>query len=287
MTLKKYLNNFASLKDKTIVITGGTSGIGLALAELVLLKEGDVVLLARSLDKAKNVKNALLEKYPSSRIDIIYFDQAKKETILAAAKTLLEQHPDFFALVCNAGIFCPNKNDLGENRVPLTYQTNIIGLTYFLEAISPHLHKEQRVILQGSLCAGFHLKKNISLTNSSTSLFKQYVISKAMVEALFYHYSLKDIEYSIYLTEPGIVSTDIIRNYPRFIRWLGKAFLKLLPNSPKKASLTIMECLKQETVNKAYVCPRGLFTIAGYPKIKKFPKKRERQYLIDLLSKGH
>ena len=125
----------------------------------------------------------------------------------------------------------------------------------------------------------------LSLKDKNLSGFQQYIISKSGIEALYYHCTkLEQNQFSFYLVEPGLTSTDIVRDFPAFIRWAGKIFMKVVSHSSDKAALTAMLAMQSTTEKNSYIVPRGLGTYMGYPKIKKFPKKRERPYLIDLLN---
>ena len=68
-----------------------------------------------------------------------------------------------------------------------TIKTNYVGLAYFLKLLLPKLEGNHRLIIQGSLGAGFHLKKINSLKEKDLSSWQQYMISKAGVEMLYYH----------------------------------------------------------------------------------------------------
>ena len=131
-----------------------------------------------------------------------------------------------------------------------------------------------------------HQKKIATLKDKSLSAWQRYIISKSGVEAMFYHYSqLEQDKFSFYLVEPGITGTDIIRDFSAFIRWAGKAFLKVFSHSNDKAALTALLAVQSTTEKNAFIVPRGIFTFMGYPKIKRFPHKREKAYLYDLLNK--
>ena len=155
-----------------------------------------------------------------------------------------------------------------------------------MKTLLPKLKGEHRFIFQGSLVAGWKDKKLTSLKDKNLSAWQQYIISKSGVEALFYHYSqLDNNAFTFYMVEPGITGTDIIRDFSPFIRWAGKIFLKVFSHSNDKAALTAMLALQSSTQKNSFIVPRGLGTTIGFPKIKKFPHKRERTYLYNLLDK--
>ena len=286
MNVKKYLDNLQQLKGKKIIVTGGTSGIGLSIVKEVLIKGGDTVIMARNLTKANEVKDKLLEQYPDRKIDIVEYDQSDDQSIIAASEVIAKEHSDFYALVLNAGTFQNKHKQSLKDDYCLTIKTNYIGLSLLLDSLLPKLKEEHRFIFQGSLVAGWRNKKIDSLKDKNLSAFQQYIISKSGVEALFYHYSkLEQDQFSFYMVEPGITSTDIIRDFPSFIRWAGTIFLKVFSHSNDKAALTALLAMQPEVAKNSYIVPRGLGTMMGFPKIKSFPKKRERTYLYEMLNK--
>ena len=284
MSVKKYLDKLEDLTGQKIIVTGGTSGIGLSIAKELLYKGADVIILARNLTKANEVKDNLTKQYPNKDISIIQYDQSDDESVIKASEIIAKEHSDFTSMILNAGIFQKGKLTYKDD-IPLTIKTNFVGLKVLLDNLLPKLKGEHRFVFQGSLAAGMHQKKITTLKDKKLSAWQQYIISKSGVEAMFYHYSqLEQNQFSFYLVEPGITGTDIIRDFSAFIRWAGKVFLKVFSHSNDKAALTALLALQSTTNKNCFIVPRCPGTYMGYPKIKKFPKKREKQYLIDLLN---
>ena len=285
MSVKKYLDKLEDLTGQKIIVTGGTSGIGLSIVKELLYKGADVIILARNLTKANEVKDNLVKQYPNKDISIIQYDQSDDESVIKASEIIAKEHSDFTSMILNAGIFQKGKLTYKDD-IPLTIKTNFIGLKMLLDNLLPKLKGEHRFIFQGSLAAGFRQKKITTMKDKKLSAWQQYIISKSGVEAMFYHYSqLEQNQFSFYLVEPGITGTDIIRDFSAFIRWAGKIFLKVFSHSNDKAALTALLAVQSTTNKNSFIVPRCPGTYMGYPKIKKFPKKREKQYLIDLLNK--
>ncbi len=245
-----------------------------------------MVVLARNPNKSKEVKDRMLVKYPDCHLDFISYDQSDYKSIEAATDVILKEHNDFYALILNAGCFTTYKTQKIEKDMSLTIKTNFVGLAYFLNLLLPKLNNKHRIIFQGSLAAGYYFKKPSNLYKYKVSSFQQYCMSKAGVEEIYNHYrslGLKNL--SFYLVEPGLTSTDILRDFPFPIKQLGTLFLKVASHSVKKASLTALLAL-QESIHTCYIVPRSPFTWRGYPKIKPFPKKRNRPYLYNLVEEA-
>ena len=133
----------------------------------------------------------------------------------------------------------------------------------------------------GSMMANYRVPKNPDIYSDKYSLFKQYNMSKGCVEALWHHYQENNGTNEFILAEPGVVSTGIFRGFNWLFKVVGGFLVKLVCHSAKKAALTLLLSLTTTSKNGDYIVPRGLLTISGYPKYKKFPKNRKREYLIN------
>ena len=47
-----------------------------------------------------------------------------------------------------------------------------------------------------------------------------------------------------------------------------------------------MKALDKDTLDKSYIVPRGALTYVGFPAIRKFPKKRQREYLYNIVKEA-
>ena len=276
MSVKKYLETIEDFKGRRIALTGATSGIGKQVFYHLINKHASMVLLVRSVEKAE----ALKAEYPDADINIIYYDQASYKKIEAGCDELLKKHPDVDTIILNAGVL--GEKGATEDGHPATIGVNYFGSRHFIDYISPKLKKPTRFVIQGSIVAGLKPKKNAALSDIRLGTFTQYNLSKIYLEAYFYKLvtdnKYPNIEYV--LTEPGISSTGVIRNFNGFIRFTGKYFLKIVFHSPKKACLPLLLASTSNAKNGDYITPRGLWTMSGYPKIKEFPEKRRREYLF-------
>ncbi len=276
MTLKKYLDKIEDLSNRNIVLVGGTNGIGLELLKHLVSKNANVILFARNIFKAEKIK----EELAHSKIEIVEYDQASFKSIENAIDLLVDKYPSFDTVVLNAGEL--TKKGLTEEGYSLTIGVNYVGVRHFIDYLSPKISHKVKFVIQGSIVGGVHLSKKADITCTKYGMFKQYNISKCYLEAYFYKLvsenKYPNIEYV--LTEPGIASTGITRHFNSFIRVNGKWFLKLFFHSAKVASLTLLTGISELASSGDYIVPRGLLTMSGYPKFKKFPKKRQRTYLF-------
>lgn len=279
MSLEKYIEKIEDFTNKKILITGCTSGIGLEAARILARKNADIVMLVRNKSKADSLREELTKINSNINIDFISYDQCDYDSIDKAVKEINEKHSDFYALVANAGVFHHSHTDLSKQNHPITIETNFLGLWHFLDQIIDTCH-HKKIIIQGSLVAKMHIKKNVDIYNPKFTALKQYMISKSCAESLWYSYAMNNKDNEFILVEPGMTSTDIIRELKQPIRFLGHVFMRTISHSAKKASLTILKGLEEQSHNLDFYVPRHFFTMRGYPKKVKFPKRRIREYLL-------
>ncbi len=128
--------------NKTVLITGATSGIGKAMAKKFAKHGFNLILTGRRHNKLKEIKSLLSEKYA---IDVLTlnFDVTDKKQVAKAIKGLSKPWDKIDILINNAGLA------LGVERVfdadvedwDIMIDTNIKGILYMTRLIAPKMIK--------------------------------------------------------------------------------------------------------------------------------------------------
>ena len=93
--------------SKHILVTGGNSGIGLALCKLLIKNHSCYVYLgSRDVSKGEAALKIIFEEVPdkSDKIEVIQIDVGDDQSCKSAAKILMDKKVKLYALVNNAGI---------------------------------------------------------------------------------------------------------------------------------------------------------------------------------------
>ena len=98
------LNDMPDLKGKTIIVTGGNSGLGYESVKAFANKHADVILASRSLEKGENAKSEILKDIPNGRIDVIRLDLGDMESIKSFVSEFKKRYKNLDILLNNAGI---------------------------------------------------------------------------------------------------------------------------------------------------------------------------------------
>ena len=97
------------MKGKTVVITGGTSGIGEIAADRLAQMGARIVLIARSKSRGKVTLARLHEKAPDLAHTVHYADLTRISEMKRVAAEIASQEPRIDVLINNAGAMFANR----------------------------------------------------------------------------------------------------------------------------------------------------------------------------------
>ncbi|XP_041001028.1 3-dehydrosphinganine reductase TSC10A-like isoform X2 [Juglans microcarpa x Juglans regia] len=121
------------IKNRHVFITGGSSGIGLALAHQAASEGARVSILARSLDKLEDAKQAIRL---ATGVDVAVF-AADVRDYDAVTKGVEEAGP-IDVLIVNQGVFVPQELERqGLDEVKFMVDVNLIGAFNMIKAALP------------------------------------------------------------------------------------------------------------------------------------------------------
>jgi len=124
--------------NKTIIITGASSGIGKAMASAFLNEGANVVVNARNKDRLEEIVHQNIEH--KSRIKMVVGDIGLKSTGDALALASLNTFGAIDVLINNAGVFVPKTFlDVTEEDLDMYFSTAVKGSYFTSQAVIPSM----------------------------------------------------------------------------------------------------------------------------------------------------
>ncbi len=94
-------------QGKSVLITGGSSGIGFAIANALVQMDAKVILLARNYENLKIAKSSILERYPEAKVKIVPVDVTDTAALTVLYEKFLRNHETPDILINCAGVARP------------------------------------------------------------------------------------------------------------------------------------------------------------------------------------
>ena len=159
------------LSRQTIVITGASSGIGLATAEAAAVRGANLVLAARNGDKLREIKDEL-QRY-GAKVEFIVADVGNRAEVDSIAAFAIAKFGRFDTWVNNAGVTIYGRiEEVADEDNERLFQTNFWGIVYGSKVAVKHLNRHGGTLinlgsmasdrsfpLQGMYCASKHAVK--------------------------------------------------------------------------------------------------------------------------------
>jgi NAD(P)-dependent dehydrogenase (short-subunit alcohol dehydrogenase family) len=157
-TIGKNLLNTMN-NQKIALVTGGNRGIGYAIAIGLVAKGYQVIITARSLEKAQQAAEKLQgnvntsigyseETSPSLSVIPVELDISSDRSVEAAVTTIKQKSDRLDVLINNAGIY-PDEGvnilTIERELLDLTFNTNTFGAIRMVQTLLPLLEKSEDV----------------------------------------------------------------------------------------------------------------------------------------------
>lgn len=203
------------LDGRTVIITGGSAGIGKATAYELARRGARVILGCRNLTKAQKVTDDIKASTGNSEVMVEELDVSNLDSVRKFAKNIKEKEKAIHILVNNAGVGIPDKRTTAQG-LELTMATNHYGhflLTNLLLDVIKAT-PSSRIVTVSSLAhiSCKHLDfDDLNFTNIPYSVYGAYAQSK-FCNILFTKELTRKLEgtgVTANCLHPGAVATEL------------------------------------------------------------------------------
>ena len=143
---------FTSMKDRSVVVTGASKGIGKGIAQMFAKAGCQVLVVARTLADAEETASQMTSE--GGRVSGISGDVTNEQDMENIAATAMERHGRLDVLCANAGIYPQTKlEEMSSAEWDQVMATNLKGNFLSVKACLPHMKNSDygRIILTSSI----------------------------------------------------------------------------------------------------------------------------------------
>ncbi len=221
------------IKDKVVIVTGASEGIGLAAAQLLAAKGAKVALNARSKDKLDKISADM----PDSLV--VHGDMRDEKSIRAMVDKVQAHYGRIDVLINNAGqaLHVPIEHvKLDEYRS--VFELNVIGVLVAMQAVIPIMRAQGGGIIL-NISSG---TSKMYIPNLAPYASTKYALNCLTLTA---RAELAPDNIRVGVVYPGITTTRFIENAAR-VQFAGPRRTGMQPDSVEHVADKILEAIETE-----------------------------------------
>ena len=254
---------------RSILVTGGNSGIGLALCKILVVEQSCFVYLgSRSAEKGAAAVASIIDAFPTAagKIEVLQIDVSSDASCVAAAAELQSKSALLYAVVNNAGVGLAHGNVGGVEAI---LNTNFHGPKRVADALVALVDpKEGRIVNVSSGAASMWLKTqdaatktlfsnpDLTLEDLDAAVLSRvvagdvgmgggYGLSKAALSALTLIQARKWPHLKVVSLSPGFIDTPMTKGFGAKL-------------TPEQGCVSSLKCLFQPVTSGFYYGSDGL-----------------------------
>ncbi len=269
------VENMPDLTGKTIVVTGGNSGLGYESVKAFASKGAEVVLASRSTEKGEEARAEILKVVPEGKIQVMQLDLGDLESVRNFASAFKLSYKKLDVLLNNAGIMMTpyfTTKDGFEGQLG----TNHLGHFALTELLMDLVLKTpgSRIV---NVSSSAHKRGKMDFDNLQFENGRDYSPMKAYgrskLSNLLFTYELqRKLEAAKKDTvaaaaHPGVAMTNLARHMEgKFLFKILTPLFKRMAQDPAMGALPqIRASVDPEVKGSEYYGPDGKREFSGYP----------------------
>jgi len=262
-------------RQKVVVVTGSSSGIGYATSLLLARKGFYTYASARNINKSANLQSIVdAERLP---LKLIQLDVTDDRSVKDAVEKIVSEKGKIDVLVNNAGYGLFGAfEDLSMDEIKAQFETNFFGVIRVTQHVLPIMRSKDN----GGGGGGGGVIVNVSSVNGHVAfpVISAYVATKFALEGLSESiaYELEPFGIKVILIEPGAIGSSFMKGsvmsnraldpkspYSEFVRKVRFKISSDHENAtqPEEVAKTIVQAILSEKPEFRYVVGSDAVTL--------------------------
>ncbi|KTR90784.1 short-chain dehydrogenase [Microbacterium testaceum] len=270
-----------SLAGRRAVLTGGSDGMGLVLAERLAAAGAALVLPVRNREKGERAARGIRDRHPGARIEVRDLDLSSLASVEALGTELRADGMPLHLLINNAGVMTPPARQTTADGHELQFGTNHLGHVALVGHLMPLLRAGgARVVSQLSIAAArgriawddlesersYDGQRAYAASKIALGLFARELDERSRREG----WGVRSL-----LSHPGVAPTSLLAARPeigraadttavRAIRWMSARGL-LVGTAASAALPALLAATTDDPRSDLLYGPRGALHLGGAP----------------------
>ncbi|OQR66445.1 retinol dehydrogenase 14-like [Tropilaelaps mercedesae] len=217
------------MEGKTVLITGGNTGIGYCTAHALLQRGARVVLGCRSEERASQAVARLKDAVPEASVDFELVDLCSLRSVQDFAEEILRLEARLDVLILNAGGLGPDSRQTTREGLEYAFASNYLGHFHLANLLLPLLERSapSRIIMVTSNVhkMGAAVVEDLQAEKNYGKI-RAYCQSKMcqVLHCVELARRLRGKNITVNCLHPGVVATEFLRGrwYASLIRWASR-----------------------------------------------------------------
>ncbi|XP_072289321.1 retinol dehydrogenase 14 [Eucyclogobius newberryi] len=251
MKKRKYYIDSKRLDGKTVIITGGNSGIGKETAVALATRGARVIIACRDVEKTEKAVREI--KFKSHSLNVLHMelDLANLRSVREFCKKFLQAEKRLDILINNAGM--PSILDWTDDGFSMCFGVNHLGHFLLTNLLLPRLKEcsPSRVV---TLTCSIYKYQKLDFQDLNYNLLPFFTYCRSKLANIYFSQELAHITegkgVTSYAVHPGFVRSGWTCHYSFLFRMLMEAVMRMFFLSCEVGAQTVVYCAVSDEAAK-------------------------------------
>lgn len=241
------------IDGKTVIITGGNTGLGKSTAMELAKRGARVILACRDRKKGEAVARNIKKKTMNPNVYSMLLDLASLHSVREFVEDFNRSEPQLHILINNAAYLGPKATT--DDHIERSFGVNYLGHFLLTKLLVEKLHKNapSRIInvVSDSYQWGKLDFQDLAM-HHNYGIYRAYARSKLSqaIHTVELHRRLFKECIWTFGVHPGACNTELLRNWPGLTGQILRVMARILFKTPEQGAQTIVYCAVGEKVRE-------------------------------------
>lgn len=249
MKRRRYCVDTRRLDGKTVLITGGNSGIGKETAVGLALRGARVIIASRDEDKSRKAVREIKARSHSMNVLYMELDLANLKSVREFCKTFLQKEKRLDILINNAAM--PSVLDWTDDNFSMCFGVNHLGHFLLTNLLLPRLKESSPSRVITLTCSNYKYQK-LDFQDLNYNLFPFFTYCRSKLANIYFTQELARMmegkKVTAYAVHPGYVQSNWTCHFSFLFQLLMKVIMFMFYVSCEAGAQTVIHCAVADEV---------------------------------------